>query len=346
MGAALAQHIAEQHLLQFFRRDGGIFYLRGDLHRFTGLRSVQLLLHRHGIKADADLLNGDAFYFLIVGRVLHFTGQFVVDVLRRHHGGGELLPCQLYPVAILTVRRNIRQRSTDGFRLDRTAVTGTGHKDVSLFKLIAAVNRLLRKEGRHIRASPVQRFLLHIRPVVSTGVTPRPVAQILPAFQQEGGVLFLFHPESRITGKALCRVAEIRYRNGQLGIQRVVGDLDPLRQQLRFQLFLRLLHGQAAHVNAVDMVVGIKRVQRICVGAQPRIGPDQKHCQYQQYDPDLFAFFLRRLRLHGFHDGFIDLFHGSPPVVTMNWGTVCPPHSVCCQFFILAHLFQKRITIP
>ena len=89
-----------------------------------------------------------------------------------------------------------------------------------------------------------------------------------------------------------------------------------LLEKLSLQALLRLFHGKTAHVDAVDVAVGIKCIQRTGIGAKARVGRQQNR-QHDAGDqqrplPTLFGFLVQPLPRLGLHLGFTDRFHKKP----------------------------------
>ena len=91
---------------------------------------------------------------------------------------------------------------------------------------------------------------------------------------------------------------------------------DRLIEKLSLQALLRLSHGKTAYVDAVDVAVGIKCIQRTGIGAKARVGRQQNR-QHDAGDqqwplPTLFGFLVQPLPRLGLHLGFTDRFHKKP----------------------------------
>ena len=89
MGAGLAQHVPEQHLLQLLRRDGGQLHLGGDGDGLAGRGRVQQPLGLVHIEVRSGLLRYDGARLLVIGGVLHHAGAIVVDLLGGEGLGGK-----------------------------------------------------------------------------------------------------------------------------------------------------------------------------------------------------------------------------------------------------------------
>lgn len=75
--------------------------------------------------------------------------------------------------------------------------------------------------------------------------------------------------------KILCRVAQVPHGKMGQGLAFVIHKGDRLIEKLSLQALLRLSHGKTAYVDAVDVAVGIKCIQRIGIGAKARVGRQQ-----------------------------------------------------------------------
>lgn len=81
MGAAFAQHIAEEDVFQLFRGDRGHFHLGGNGDRLTGLGGIQSGLGGGDVKLRAHLLGNDGVGGSVIARVFHHARHGVMNFL-------------------------------------------------------------------------------------------------------------------------------------------------------------------------------------------------------------------------------------------------------------------------
>ena len=159
--------------------------------------------------------------------------------------------------------------------------------------------------------------------------------KIGPAPPQKRRVPLRVHPEMRVPSKGLCRIAQLRYGESGLKLPFLVDKGDRLRREPGFQRGLGFADGEAAYVNAVDMAVGIKGIERAGVGAQGQIGRNQ-HCRNDHGDHPwpltsaFFCFLRQPLSRLGLHIGFTDRFHREALLFhgCVKWGPSFTPVNV------------------
>ena len=222
-------------------------------------------------------------------------------------GDGDLIAAQ-------TVIGNICQKETEILRCSAVPCLG----DVDRLPLHSAggvkgcFGKLLRQTGYGFEKGG----LVHVRPMGTAGPATGDGGQIGPAFLEKALVLIIVFPELSVPRKILCRVAQVPHGKMGQGLAFAIHKGDRLIEKLSLQALLRLSHGKTAYVDAVDVAVGIKCIQRTGIGAKARVGRQQNR-QHDAGDqqwplPTLFGFLVQPLPRLGLHLGFTDRFHKKP----------------------------------
>ena len=280
MGLGLAQHVPEQDGLQIGGGDLRLLNISLHSQRFAGSGLVHGLLNGGDVKIGPQLLRYDGVRSGVIGGVSHLAVELVVELLGGEGLGGDGLEGDGDLIAAQTVIGNICQKETEILRCSAVPCLG----DVDRLPLHSAggvkgcFGKLLRQTGYGFGKGG----LVHVRPMGTAGPATGDGGQIGPAFLEKAFVLIIVLPELSVPRKILCRVAQVPHGKMGQGLAFVIHKGDRLIEKLSLQALLRLFHGKTAHVDAVDVAVGIKCIQRTGIGAKARVGRQQNRQHQQQ----------------------------------------------------------------
>ena len=314
MGLGLAQHVPEQDGLQIGGGDLRLLNISLHSQRFAGSGLVHGLLNGGDVEIGPQLLRYDGVRSGVIGGISHLAVELVVELLGGEGLGGDGLEGDGDLIAALTVIGNICQKETEILRCSAVPCLG----DVDRLPLHSAggvkgcFGKLLRQTGYGFGKGG----LVHVRPMGTAGPATGDGGQIGPAFLEKALVLIIVFPELSVPRKILCRVTQVPHGKMGQGLAFVIHKGDRLLEKLSLQALLRLFHGKTAYVDAVDVAVGIKCIQRTGIGAKARVGRQQNR-QHDAGDqqrslPTLFGFLVQPLPRLGLHLGFTDRFHKKP----------------------------------
>ena len=333
MGAALAQHVPEQHVLELVGGDRRQLHLGGDGDGLPRGRSVYGSLGGGDVKLRPHLFGDDGIGGGVIPGVLHDARGGVVDGLGGHGlGGKDLGVFHIDPGIFLSAGIFPQREQRVLFQIlggHRQAVLGHGHLQGILRHLIGGVHGLPGKLLRQLGGFLLKNGLLRLRGDPFGAPAAHQAGKIVPPPGKEARLGLGKVKDQLRLGLVVQGIGDPQLPVGDGGGGSFLVDKRPLRsgfsvsglirrRQIKVDLLLRqhlaqllrrLGDGEPAYRHVVDGGVGIKGIQGTGPGAKTHIGGTH-HAYEDSYDHQRPFAALFQPGPPGFlHHGLVVLFH-------------------------------------